>query len=244
MVDHLKVEGTYNLRDLGEHVTIPRRIFIRAGNLDQLPLESQQQLLDYGVKTVIDLRDEWEAQQFPNVFAQSAAVRYLNLPLIGNALSHQVAWKEETQAYTALHDLYCKYVDRCQPQIGTIIATIAESTPTVVFHCYAGKDRTGIIAALLLGAAGVPDALIAQDYSQSQSEITHLIEQWRDYAVQHGQDMQQFERDVASDPTTILDMLSYIRRQYGGIADYLHRCGVTASQLTQLQVRLTSMQSG
>ena len=236
----LEIEGTYNIRDLGDYPvkggnTTCRHILVRAGNLDQVPLSSQQQLKDYGVKTVIDLRDEWEVQQFPNVFVQSKTIKYLNLPLIGNHFSNSKGWKEETQDYDGLDELYCKYLDHCQIQIGTIISTIAESMPTIVFHCYAGKDRTGIIAALLLGSVGVPDHLIAKDYSLSNLKITHLIEQWREYALQHGQDMQRFERDVGSEVTTMLNMLGYIKHRYGSVTDYLRVCGVTDIQLLQLQ---------
>ena len=225
MVYRLDVQGTYNIRDLGGLPIVNggmtrRHKFIRAGNLDQLPLSSQKQLIDYGVKTVIDLRDEWEVQQYPNVFAQSSDVTYRNLPLIGDHLTHSDAWEEKTKHYTELHELYCNYIDYCQTQIGAIMTTIAQSESTTIFHCYAGKDRTGIIACLLLGALGVSDHLIANDYSQSNHEITHLIEQWRDYAIQHGQDMQQHERDSASKTTTMLKTLTYIRQQYGTISNY------------------------
>jgi len=243
MTYHLAIEGAYNIRDLGgysinDDVKTAKGAFIRAGNLDQIPPTSQQQLIDYGVKTVIDLRDEWEVQQFPNVFTQSTAVKYLNLPLIGNHLSNSETWKQETENYDLLDELYCTYLDRCQTQIRAIITTIAESTPTIVIQCYAGKDRTGIIVALLLGSVGVPDHIIAKDYSLSKLKITHLIEQWREYAVQNGQDMQHFERDIASEPATMLRMLDYIKLQYGTITDYLRVCGVTDSQQTQLRSRL------
>ena len=248
MTYYLKIEGTYNVRDLGgcsisEGVKIPQGRLIRAGNLDQLPPSSQRQLIDYGVKTVIDLRDEWEVQQFPNVFAQSTTVKYLNLPLIGNQLSNSKTWKEEEHDYDLLDELYCKYLDRCQTQIGAIIAAIAESTPATVIQCYAGKDRTGIIIALLLGFIGVPDHLIARDYSQSKQEILHLIEQWRKYAVEHEQDMQRFECDIASEPITMLRMLDYIKLQYGNVTDYLHLCGITASQLAQLRSLLVQSET-
>ena len=220
---------------VGDGGTTRKHIFVRAGNLDQIPLSSQQQFIENDIKTVIDLRDEWEVEQFPNVFAQSTTVRYLNLPLVGNHLSNSEQWKKETQDYDSLHELYNKYLDRCQIQIRAFVATIAESPPTIVFHCYAGKDRTGIIAALLLGSVGVPDHLIAEDYSQSKLEITHLIEKLREYAVQHGQDMQRFERNIASETTTMLSMLDYIKLRYGNVTDYLCVCGVTDSQIMQLR---------
>src|ERR1041385_593182 len=190
----LDIEGGYNIRDLGDYPTkdglsTQRHVLLRAGNLDKISSAAQQQLINYGVKTVIDLRDEWEAEHFPNPFAQSTTIKYINLPLIGDSLSNDAAWKAETRNYTGLHELYAKYLDHCQRQLGTIVSAIAESAFTTLFHCHAGKDRTGIVAALLLGAVGVPDAAIAEDYALSTSQITHLVEQWREYAIQHGQDM-------------------------------------------------------
>jgi protein-tyrosine phosphatase len=235
----LTVEGTYNVRDLGSFAvgtnsaTRNRRL-IRAGNLDQLSLLAQQQLIAYGVKTVIDLRDEWETQQFPNVFAQFTTVKYLSLPLIGNQLSNNESWKTENENFTLLHELYIKYLEHCKMQIGTIISTIADSEAAIVVHCYAGKDRTGIITALVLGAVGVSDDLIAEDYAQSKSQIMHLIEQWREYALQHNRDMQRLERDSGSEPITILSVLDYAKLHYGSVSDYLRACGVTDRQLTRL----------
>jgi protein-tyrosine phosphatase len=246
MLRDLKIDGIYNIRDLGGYAaeaggTTCWRVLIRSGNLDQVPLASQQQLLDYGVKTVIDLRDEWEAQQFPDVFAQSPNVTYLNLPLVGNHLAGSAAWKAETANYTLLHELYAIYLNQCQAQIGAIIAALAESRSATIFHCHAGKDRSGIITALVLGLVGVADAVIAQDYAASQFHITHLVEQWRDYAVQHGQDMQRFERDVAAEATTMLSMLHDIKQHYGSVRHYLESCGVTDQHISQLQSRFIEM---
>jgi len=240
----LDIEGGYNIRDLGDYPTKPgcvtqKRVLLRAGNLDKISLTAQQQLIGFGVKTVIDLRDEWEVQNYPNPFAYSESVSYLNLPLVGNNLSSNAAWKAETQDYTALHELYAKYLDRCRPQLGAIVSAIAESTFATLFHCHAGKDRTGSVAALLLGTAGVPAAIIAEDYALSASQIPHLINQWRENAVRHGQDMQNFERDVASNSETMLRMLDYLTRHCGSATNYLLDCGVSDSQLEHLRMQFS-----
>src|SRR5689334_13916500 len=79
MTHQLDIEGGYNIRDLGGYptkdgrTTQPHRL-IRSGNLDKMSARGQQQLIDYGVKTIIDVRDEWEAQHFPNPFVQSGRV--------------------------------------------------------------------------------------------------------------------------------------------------------------------------
>ncbi len=235
----LRIPGTYNVRDLGGHLThsgrVTRwRVLLRAGNPNSLSSESQQQLADYGVTTVIDLRDEREVEQFPTVFAHSDSVLYFNRPLLGTLLNADETWQAEKDNYTLLHDLYCKYLERCRPQIGAIITTIAEHVPGVVFHCHAGKDRTGIIAALLLAAVDVQESAIAEDYALSAHQIAPLVEQWRTYAAQHAQDMGQFERDVASTPETAIAMLIYLKNQYGSIDHYLQSCGVTQVHLARL----------
>jgi protein-tyrosine phosphatase len=237
----LDVEGGYNVRDLGEYPTkdghsTQQHVLIRAGNLDKLSAVGQQQLIEYGVKTIIDIRDEWEAVNFPNPFAQSGEVTCLNLPLIGDALSNNPTWKAETQSYSALYELYTKYLDHCQRQLGAIVSAIAENTFATLFYCHAGKDRTGIVTALVLGAIGVPDATIAEDYALSAPQIAHLIKQWREYAVQHGQDMQHFERDVASNSETMISMLNYLTHRYGSVANYLYSCGVSSNQLEHLRM--------
>lgn len=233
------INGTFNLRDLGGYSTIDGRstrwnVLFRAGNVNNLSASSQQQLTDYGVKTILDLRDEWEVEHYPNVFAQSSQVNYLNLPLIGDKQSGDETWKATTATYTSLVELYCLYLEGCRSQIEAIVTTIADQECPTLFHCHAGKDRSGIIAALLLGSLGVSNESIAEDYAMTTEQITHLIVEWHDYALQHGQDMEKFERDVASSPDTIFNMLDYIQQKYGTIADYLKTCGVTENHVTKL----------
>jgi protein-tyrosine phosphatase len=240
---HLILEGGFNIRDLGDYSTEDGRLtqwktLVRAGNLDQLSATGQQQLLDYGVKTIIDLRDEWEVESYPNPFAQNPAVRYMNLPLIGDAIAESDAWKAEKGNYSETHELYARYLAHCQVQIGTIIKAIAESSSTTVIHCHAGKDRTGIVAALVLAAVGVPSVVIAADYALSETQIEHLREQWRAYAIERGQDMDRFERIHSAKPHTMLTMLSILKERYGSITSYLAMCGVSQSQLDQLRERL------
>jgi protein-tyrosine phosphatase len=245
MAVHLKVDGVHNIRDLGAYPlaaggSTHEKVLIRASGLDQVPAAAQQQIIDYGVQTIIDLRDEWEAERFPNVFAQSSAVQYVNLPLIGNQLSQAEGWDTDNERFSHLHQFYWKLLDQCQAQIGAIIAAIAASPPATIFHCYAGKDRTGMIAALILGVVGVPDEIIAEDYAASSEPLSVLKAQWRSDAQHKGSDMALLERDIASEAITMRNTLDYIRQHYGGIAAYLRRCGVSDAQLDQLNSALHS----
>ena len=189
---HIEVEGGYNVRDLGGYPTIEgrltrSRVLIRAGTLDKLTPHGQRQLADYGVKTIVDLRDEQEANEYPDLFAPSTT--YLNLPFFGDTLSADETWYRHWTDSPTLHELYQHYFDRCQPQIKAIISAVAASTPGILFHCYAGKDRTGLIAALVLSSVGVPAEVIAEDYERTSQHIQHLIVEWRESAQKTGGSM-------------------------------------------------------
>lgn len=236
----LKVEGTYNMRDLGGYITkdddiVKHKTLIRSGNLDKLPETSQNTLLDYGIQTIIDVRDEWEAENYPNPFVSYDEVKYYNLPLIGDALSNDEGFQVDTRDYVHLNELYIKYIDRCQPQIGQIISTVSDSEMGIVIHCHAGKDRTGIIVALILSVIGIKDDEIANDYALSNQNIQHLISEWRAYEKSKGYDMEQFERNNSSLPETIIETLGHIRENYGSVGDYLRRCGLSKEQLSCLK---------
>ena len=239
---NLAVEGSYNVRDLGGYPTADGhhtrwKVLVRAGNLDKVSAAGCQYLTDYGIKTVIDLRDEWEVDDFPNVFAQVEPVRYVNLPLIGNRLSEDEVWKSEGQKLLRLEELYGNYLDHCQVQIGSIMGAISESAGGTVFHCYAGKDRTGLIAALVLGAVGVSIEDIAEDYAQTSQHITHLVADWEEYAVKNDYDMRLFERDAGAMPETMVNTCNYLTERYGGVKGYLASCGVRDSQIEALRRR-------
>jgi protein-tyrosine phosphatase len=236
----IKLEGGYNLRDLGELPSstgkaTKRGVFVRAGNLDKLSKAAQSQFIDYGLKTVIDLRSEWECQNYPNVFAQSSHVQYKNLPMMNDDLSNNPEFKAKTEHCPNLSEVYRVYLDTCQQPLGMIISAIADSPTTTAFHCYAGKDRTGIVAALLLSVAGVEDKVIAQDYAETNEHIRHLVAEWRENTIKNNRDLAKMERDSAAAPETILDSLTYIRQNYVGVEEYLQLCGVSSQQLQAIK---------
>ena len=234
MLRHLEIEGSWNVRDLGGYPTIDGkmtrwRVVLRAGDLAQVSPVGQQALVDHGVKTIIDLRDWNEVRDYPDVFAQSPSVTYRHLPVQDDV---------ESGSSIRLDDLYRSFVDTCQTNLSTVVSTIAESTPGVLIHCYAGKDRTGVVSALLLGAVGVPDEVIAEDYALTSERITHLVEGWRAWAIQQGHNMLLFEHEISAEAVTMQATLHHIHEAYGGIPNYLRSCGVTDNQLARLRALL------
>lgn len=242
---HIEVDGSYNVRDLGEYPTVDGRqtrrgVLIRAGSLEKVTSTGEQQLVDYGVKTIIDLRDEWETQHYPDSVAQSATMTYLNLPMVGDELFQNARWKAVNTNHVTLDQLYGNMLDYCQTQIGQIVGALIEAEPAIVFHCFVGKDRTGLLAALLLKLAGVPDDVVVADYALTKDEITLQLAGWRAAALRDGQDMALFDRDFGCDAQAMLTTLSNLKARYGGAAAYLRTCGLTDAQLLRLQERLLS----
>ena len=236
---YIALEGTLNLRDLGGYLTGDGRLtrygrLLRSDNLDQLPPINQIRLLNYGVGTIVDLREGSETETYPNVFAKSGSVIYLHLPMWNQTLVAQKDALDDRRAY------YRMSLDRGQAELRDIMSSIAESDPdrAVLFHCAAGKDRTGLIAALALGTANVAPDIIAEDYALSAEYLSSRVVEWRKEALASGVDMARFDRQVASDAEVMLDTLKYIEQTYGGVPTYLARIGLSESQLKALHDRL------
>ncbi|MDL1902774.1 tyrosine-protein phosphatase, partial [Anaerolineae bacterium CFX9] len=152
---HIMLEGAYNVRDLGGLSTsygeTRRGVIFRADALHQLTEADQQVLRDKGVRTVIDLRHSTEIDAQPNVFANDETIRYFKIPIFRAAVSGH------SEGHTPdLPAIYRYIIDECRISINEVLTTIADAkTGGVLFHCTAGKDRTGIITALLLDMVGV-----------------------------------------------------------------------------------------
>lgn len=234
----LTLEGTINLRDIGGYRTADQRqtrwqVFLRSDNLDKLTEADQQALLDYGVRHVVDLRSLPEIQLKPDVFAQSAHVTYHHLPLIEHGPE-----MDTSDALPNHGEQYAYYVDRCQPAIKTILETIcAVDEGCVVFHCAIGKDRTGVIAALLLSLAAVDTEIITEDYALTKGFIAPRVAEIRQRIVNAGEDVERFDRAFAAHPDSMRHLLNYLHTQYGGAAGYVRAIGVADSAVDALRLR-------
>lgn len=234
---HLPIKGTYNLRDLGGYsagatTTLWRRI-LRSDGLHRLDEEGMATLIGEGVRVVIDLRNAAELTHQPNPFSRNEAVRYHNISLF-DALAP--TYRPDTDT---LLDLYVQALRERQEAICTVLTLIAEAGDNVVlFHCTAGKDRTGIIAALLLANAGVDTASILEDYSLTGRLIEPLIDDILASALARGADIEKFRPLLACDPATMAATIDFIERNYHSAAAYLASAGLRPDVIRRLRERL------
>lgn len=234
---HLPIKGTYNVRDLGGYATATgqtqwRRI-LRADALHRLDAEGIETMLASGITTVIDLRHADELTHQPNPFAGLAGVAYHNVSLLDGLAPSLMSEGD------LLLELYKLALTQRQPALAQVLRIIADAPPgAVLFHCTAGKDRTGIVAALLLGLAGVEAGIIVEDYALTAALIAPIIADITAGAVARGADPVSFQRLLAAEPATMVATLAFIEAEYGSVPAYLASIGLDDATVERLRSRL------
>jgi protein-tyrosine phosphatase len=240
---HIAVEHAFNIRDIGGYPTSDGRTtqwkrFLRSDGLHALHEADMQVLLDYGVRLVVDLRLPNELKSSPNVFGSSELVEYRHQSFIDQAVLKRIE-KEPVQNRTHLRadKGYRIWLDQCQPSVRDILVSLSESdTGVALYHCSGGKDRTGLVTALLLGLAGVADELIAADYALTARYNVRStfkppepdIRDWQDYEAAY------------CPPAVMHESLEHLKQAYGGVSGYVRHIGVTDEQIERLRNRITA----
>ena len=232
-------DGCLNARDLGGYRTADGRetawgVVIRADSLARLTPEGCAALEAYGIRTIVDLRLAGEVESEPNPFAarEGGAITYQNLSLIDPAAG-------PGPAHSTLADDYKGVLSRFAATIRDVITAIARAPEGgVVVHCAGGRDRTGIVAALLLALAGVAHETIAADYALSTEYLRPRDEEW----LANGPgDRAERERAYVWGLTkaeVMIELLAHLDERHGGAEGYLREIGVDPADVERLQARL------
>jgi protein-tyrosine phosphatase len=224
-----------NVRDLGSCRTrdgqITRRhSLLRADDLCRLTPAGEQALLDYGVRTVIDLRWPADAQSHPNfLHREPGPIQHQSISLLGDSIQTWIATRPQRPK-----ELFnCLVLQHFQPEMRAVFQAIAAAPEGgVLFHCVSGKDRTGVIAALLLALVQVETELIVQDYGLSTEKLREP------YLVAYPKDREATLERVRCPPEQIHNMFAHIQEQYGDVAGYLQAIGVSTEEIMRLKARL------
>jgi len=174
---HLAWEGLYNARDLGGLATLDggltrRGAIVRSDSLQNLEARGWEEVEAYGVRTVIDLRDESEIGA--DAAPRPESIETVNIPLdVTEARDFWDVWGNGPQFATPLY--YGPHLERFPERSARVIKAIATARPGgVAFHCQGGRDRAGQISMLVLALAGVEPAAIAADYALSDERLRPL----------------------------------------------------------------------
>ncbi|MBU2982839.1 tyrosine-protein phosphatase [Lentibacter algarum] len=241
---HIAVAGTHNIRDLGGYLTargtmVPQRRFLRADCLHRLAPGGTKRLINEGLSSVVDLRTAQETASAPSFFEGLPEVDYVNIPLFDD-LSPAALANVQAPGLHPLVPFYLTALDTRGAALRDILTHIARvESGAVLFNCTAGKDRTGIIAALLLGLAGVSDEDIIADYVLTEKMIPDLVAEFLSISRDNGGDVESYATLLESPADTMAKMLAHIKSQHGTIQDYVMGLGIQPADLTRLTDRLS-----
>lgn len=179
---HISFERLHNFRDLGGYSTADGhtlrwgRLF-RSDSLGKLRGEDWQRFLDLGVGTVIDLRYPWEIDAKGRV-PEHPSLTYHNLS-IEHRPYDQPSLGPEVETGPFLAERYMEVAHDGVGELRLALEVIATDEAPVAFHCASGKDRTGLLAGLVLALVGVSEEDIVEDFALTELASGRLLADWR-----------------------------------------------------------------
>lgn len=193
----------------------------------------------YGVATVIDLRSAseihgtYDDDRFPRPYqhaARAQGVTYMHHALVDDANMRKLGEADN------MLDRYLMMLAGRAHAFRDVFTSMARAEGGVVFHCFAGKDRTGLVAAMLLELAGVPRDDIAADFAETDRQLAAQYEKW--IALTEPAKRAAIRDELRCPPERIVRVLDHVEMRWGGVAGYLEAAGMAASAIEELGDRL------
>ncbi|MRH90726.1 protein-tyrosine-phosphatase [Nocardia sp. SYP-A9097] len=238
---HIPIEGTYNFRDTGGYRagagTTRTGVLYRSDALHNLTDAGVEALREREIGTVIDLRTVEERTKSPNRVGE-LPVTDVHAPIFESTGGSNTMGIE-----LGLDVIYNFFVDDRGEFLARAIGLIAAASGPVVVHCTAGKDRTGMVIALALSAAGVGDDDVIANYAASQQ---YLYGEWADQAMSrlaaHGIEPTETARLflAGTPPELMVHSLDRIRQGWGSVPEYLTAHGLEVDELAALTALLVT----
>lgn len=242
----LKLDGTHNFRDIGGYLTHDgRRVrwgkIYRSDELNELSATAQKRFSDFGIRSVYDLRTIKEREKKPNQLPNSFVSQY-HIP----AYESQPRWAFIKGIFFQRHtlgdmmaDSYISGFENGKDIYAHVLSQFAdpENLPAL-YHCVAGKDRTGILTALLLKLLGVPKETIIADYSLSNLGFDLYLDEFvmESKLPRLGVPNEQVRVLFMVNPDWMRGLLDYIQTEYGSVENALIQ-GTEMSEVALQKIR-------
>lgn len=243
MPDSIQFDNVFNFRDLGGYRTVDgrtvrRRRLYRADDLCRLDGADLERFAELGIRTVLDLRRPNELEEHGRI-PPSDRFEYRHI--------HVKHTKWEPADFTApgartayLVDRYLEMADMGGDGIAEALRTVADpGAAPLVFHCLAGKDRTGLVAAFTLHLLGVSDDDVADDYARSElAEAPNWAWLAQRRTGTQAPPARRWEEFTVSPREAILRFFARVRAEHGSIPEYLRSIGVTRVHIDSMREHL------
>ena len=269
MIGHIKrwkyVEGVSNFRDLGGWQTqqakyvIPDRIF-RCADLSNITDHGRHAIRNLNIKKVFDLRSVPEITK--NGIGQIEGAEWIHLPVFReedySPEKMAIRWGYYTSGLDGFAMAYSEILRNGARPFGTILRHLRDSDGSIIIHCTAGKDRTGVICAIILKLLGCDDELVAREYEltttglrSDHSKILAAIAREPREAYNEDGTFKEGILNMLSSKyhahfqysddryEAMIQMLEVIRTEYGDVQGYVKTvCGLTDMDIQKVQKRL------
>jgi len=244
----LSWDGVLNARDLGGHRTEDGAetrygSIVRADSVRRLTDTGWAALLDYGIRTVVDLRGDHEMDEDAPAHID---VEVVHVPFMEandrefEEIQHEVETAAEAapDVATATRDVYLIFLEHFKKNVAAGIRAVAQAPAGgVVVHCAGGKDRTGLLTAFLLHLAGVDVDQIAADYALSEERLKPRHEEWFAQAETEAE-LERLRRIAQTPAESIVGVFEELERRYGSVDGYLRSGGLGDEDLARARARL------
>jgi len=238
---HIRFEAVFNFRDLGGYwtrggQTVSWRRLFRSSELHHMTSHDIIRLKEeIRLRSVIDLRSSRQLEPFSPL--NEVGVEYYNIPLIDRGNNQE----NVNQDFSNMGEVYSYLVrhEEFSRRVVEALEIIAEpDNLPLVFHCSAGKDRTGVLTAIVLGILGVTDEDIIEDYTLTAPYMKELINRWNNdpKAAEALENVPEYLLEAS--PESMTFFLSTLKREYGSVRGYIEAYGAEVSLIHRLQTAL------
>ena len=236
--DALTVDGLVNLRDLGGlptasgETTLPGRL-LRSESPHTLSETGLRSLLDLGIGAVVDLRTTSEREHRPSPLVE-AGVHTSHAPIFTDD-------EDYPDHLATAAEVYCWWLRERQTGVAAAMNAVADApSAPILVHCHAGKDRTGVVVALVLRLAGVDVDTIADDYAISGVQLAEMLARDRLTAVERGMDAVRVERLFTVRREAMVQTMACVDSEFGGAVSLLRGVGIDDGRIGRLSNLLLS----
>lgn len=234
----LSIQIAFNVRHLGGYRAAGNRTtgqrVVRAASLHRLTSDSVSSLVESGLRVIVDLRSTVEVERDVTPDMSQHDVNNLHVPVF-QADASPAALGED---FPGFGQVYERFLEQGGHAFRALAEAIVNTDGTVLFHCAAGKDRTGVGAMLLLDLAGVDESTIVADYAESAGHLQSERPVWLQRMAQRGVSNELAEELLGSEPEAMEYTLDVLRHRWGSAAGYLRAQGMSTANIERLQERL------
>lgn len=240
-------EGCLNVRDLGGLPTEDGRrtrsgAIVRADNIAKLTDAGWRSLAGHGVRRIVDLRWPEEVAGDP---PRDVEIEVVHASVLGDRYDEEYVARMDAHLHS-VEDVvdhhsyaYVDWLERYRDAFGRAFAAIADAEGTVVVHCMGGKDRTGVVAALLLRLAGVGYDEIGDDYAITAVNLEPSTSKWIP-AIEDEAERAKWAKLSHTPAEAMIRVVRDIESRYGDVASYLRAAGLSDGQIERLRERLAA----